>query len=92
MGAKCELCGRDMLDSTGCAVSTVHIAEKVYKRIPVGGHGDFLESASAKARCGDCGALMGHYHHWGCDCERCPVCGMQLIGCDCEDVYAQGKQ
>ena len=92
MGAKCELCGRDMLASKGCAVSTVHITGKVYKRIPVGGHGDFLEGEATEVRCGDCGALMGHYHHWGCDCERCPVCGLQLIGCDCEDVYARGKK
>ena len=92
MGAICELCGRDMLESKGCAVSKIHVAGKVYKRIPVGGQGDFLEGSPTDARCHDCGALMGHYHHWGCDCERCPTCGLQLIGCDCEDVYAQGKK
>ena len=92
MGAICELCGRDMLESKGCAISKIHIAGKVFKRIPVGGQGDFLEGSLADARCHDCGALMGHYHHWGCDCERGPACGLQLIGCDCEDVYAQGKK
>ena len=92
MGAKCELCGRDMLESKGCGISKIHIAGRIYKRIPVGGQGDFLEGCPADARCHDCGALMGHYHHWGCDCERCPACGLQLIGCDCEDVYAQGKK
>ena len=92
MGAICELCGRDMLESKGCAVSKIHVAGKVYKRIPVGGQGDFLEGSPTDARCHDCGALMGHYHHWGCDCERCPACGLQLIVCDCEDVYAQGKK
>lgn len=35
-------------------------------------------------RYSDCGAKMGQYHHVGCDCEICPVCGGQLIGCDCE--------
>ena len=92
MGAICELCGRDMLESKGCAISKIHIAGKVFKRIPVGGPGDFLEGGPKDARCGDCGALVGHYHHWGCDCERCPACGLQLIGCGCEDVYAQGKK
>lgn len=92
MGAKCELCGRDRLESKGCGISTVYIAGKVYKRIPVGGRGDFLEGDSQDARCGDCGAQIGQYHHWGCDCERCPACGHQLIGCDCEDIYAQEKE
>lgn len=92
MGAKCELCGKDMLESKGCAVSKINVAGKVYKRISVGGQGDFLEDGPMDARCGDCGALMGHYHHWGCDCECCPACGLQLIGCDCEDVYAQGNK
>ncbi len=76
MGAICELCGRDMLESKGCAISKIHIAGKVFMRIPVGGQGDFLEGSLADARCHDCGALMGHYHHWGCDCERCPACGL----------------
>ena len=92
MGAKCELCGKDMLESKGCAVSKINVAGKVYKRISVGGQGDFLEDGPMDARCGDCGALMGHYHHWGCDCERRPACGLQLIGCDCEVVYAQGNK
>ena len=63
MGAKCELCGKDMLESKGCAVSKINVAGKVYKRISVGGQGDFLEDGPMDARCGDCGALMGHYHH-----------------------------
>lgn len=60
MGAICELCGRDMLESKGCTISKIHIAGKVFKRIPVGGQGDFLEGSLANARCHDCGALMGH--------------------------------
>ena len=31
-----------------------------------------------------CRARPGHYHHVGCDAERCPVCGGQLISCDCD--------
>lgn len=32
--------------------------------------------------CGDCGAYPGQYHVPGCDLERCPSCGGQLITCE----------
>ena len=34
--------------------------------------------------CHDCNTPLGGYHHPGCDNERCPICGGQLISCDCE--------
>jgi len=34
-------------------------------------------------RCHDCNIKHGGFHHAGCDVERCPKCGGQLISCDC---------
>ena len=33
--------------------------------------------------CHDCRVVKGEFHVPGCDVEECPVCGGQLITCDC---------
>ena len=34
--------------------------------------------------CHDCGVREGEIHQLGCDMERCPFCGGQLITCSCQ--------
>jgi hypothetical protein len=43
----------------------------------------------SRAICHDCGVKEGQLHLPGCDMERCPFCGNQLISCRC--VYDKLK-
>ena len=86
-GATCEICGQKMLQADGCTWEYAVSKGRVKKRIKFGEEDLFW----GEGRCGDCGAKEGHYHHCGCDIERCPFCGGQLISCSCDCLYGNGK-
>lgn len=83
MGAPCDFCEKDMTKTKGCAAITYlrENGEEV-KAIKVGDEGDW--SAGPNEKCHDCAAHYGHYHHPGCDNERCRLCGGQMISCRCD--------
>ena len=76
-GATCKLCGQKMLRADGCTWPGVYGEE---------------EFPWPDEHCPDCGAKLGHFHHINCDVEECPVCGGQLIGCDCDLEYTDDAE
>lgn len=77
--ATCEYCNQEMLTAKSCTFTMIEIDGKLYHRSTE--HFD-----EPNGRCNDCGVEHGQVHHFGCDAERCPRCGGQMIGCDCADA------
>jgi hypothetical protein len=70
--AICVWCQREMTTGISCVVDAFHRDGRRFAMKPVSG-----------ARCGDCGVARGGWHHPGCDHQRCPECGDQLMWCGC---------
>jgi hypothetical protein len=74
---------------TGCLYTHVAKGEgkENVKRVFVGEGDDFggrpmlLGGKLEVLACHDCNAGVGKPHHPGCDAERCPECGCQMLGC-----------
>lgn len=75
----CADCGKEMIGSDTCTVKEITIGGVVYQR-------STYHFPEPTGRCHDCGIKHGGYHHPGCDVERCPRCGGQLITCGCLDI------
>jgi len=63
------------------------IKSDIYNRIK---YGNEIEDWGGN-NCGDCGVEKGSLHILGCDIERCPKCGKQLISCECNIKLLIGK-
>ena len=79
--SKCSDCNKEMLSprTTTCTMNTIVIGGNNYRR-----NSTYFD---INKKCHDCGIVnkRGNYHHFGCDIERCPICGNQLISCGCLD-------
>jgi hypothetical protein len=85
MRAICQYCGEDMELADTCLFNT-HISYPDGTTLP--SLTEHFEESSG--RCHDCGITHGGNHHPGCDVERCPKCGGQLISCGCLDEEEEG--
>ncbi len=76
---ECPDCKKEMLDSDSCSMEfrCIKINGKIYPRNTT--------EYDYNINCHDCGIYnkLGNIHHFGCDVERCPACGGQLISCSC---------
>lgn len=79
--------GIEMIAGWPAAIETAQdqpdylISGKSYPRIRYGG-----ESArQPNPNCRDCAVMVGQFHVTGCLVERCPACGGQAYGCECEN-------
>lgn len=66
------------------------IEGKEYERVRYGSSLEgFDDIEYAKRPCHDCLVVEGQIHLLGCDMERCPKCGNQLISCNCGIEYSE---
>ena len=81
-GAPCIACKGNMRKVDCCKRLLFTADGKPYTRVKVGG-GDMYGGSGGDTRCTGCGAKYGHYHHFRCGCEACPICDRQLLTCGC---------
>ena len=84
--AVCRYCGHEMNEG-GCKKHWYMIDGQMYEAVKFGDPREQLPDDIEV--CHDCGVVRGEYHHAGCDMERCPKCGSQLIGfhgCEISDT------
>ena len=66
----CEVCKREMGPGVSCILEAYNSEPPRIRHV-------------GTEDCDDCGCPPSGLHHPGCDVERCPICGGQVISCSC---------
>lgn len=76
--ALCNACEQEMKEAESCTFTHIEVDGEWVPR-----NSTYFDGGE---RCFACGIVNreGNVHHPGCDWERCPKCGLQLITCDCK--------
>jgi hypothetical protein len=56
---------------------------ELYLRLTYGSETFGAPAPVGRRPCRHCGAVRGQLHEPLCDYEQCPVCGEQVMSCDC---------
>jgi hypothetical protein len=90
--AVCNACGTEMRQSSSCVEHSFRFKDDPvqYRAVPYGSEDEDWGAASGR-NCHDCNCPPGGFHHAGCDVERCPRCGGQVIGCDCDLIEDRAR-
>lgn len=81
MNVVCKFCKKEMNVGQSCIEEPIQLNGRKFKQIKYGDEKNYL--GGKKLPCNDCRVSKGQYHHVGCNNEECPICGNQLISCDC---------
>jgi hypothetical protein len=87
MAVTCRWCGGNMDEVSTCVQVCVETVDGALAPVAYGSEVDDWGAASG-LRCHDCLVEPGGFHHRGCDVERCPRCGGQVIACECVTGFA----
>ena len=84
MMAVCSHCNQEKDDHLSCTFDQIQIGDNAWydRDTEHYGEGDYCESCGVPNE-------AGNIHHYGCEIEKCPVCGEALATCECKRYWVR---